>query len=262
MRNDDSKTTAVVGYLLGAAALVLLLGHFRHDLREALFAPPHQPTDVWPGAAHRLATSRSVTSDLNFRRAYVPLESEVRAAQGKTTKLNSTLVVRNTSDGSPLYLRRVELFGADGKRHHDYLSDTIELAPFATLHFEMVPPSHVEPHAVAEPCASLATRTDPCAAPATHFVVEWASADGISRPLIETIMVDDEAKFSHARQARVLGEEKAAPEKVRSTVNARGDGTHLPPLAVNLAPLGTERAEPDFELVRFDSNYGLRVKNP
>ncbi len=277
MSNTDSKTGAIVLLSLGAALSVLILGALREPLGrmwdEANEGPKAKDKTLRRYDADQVVT-RVLPEALEFSDVYVPVETELSWGEDDAVEFRPTLSIRNTSEDEALYVAAVHLFGSDGQVQRSYLKHTLEVAPFASIQFEMTERSSAmneeqevesEEQYPRPQCAPQKKGVDPCAVPASHFVVTWGATQKMRAPLIETIMVDQEGRVSHIRKAQPM---RSTKKQVQPKQRDEKAVPPLPPLAANLAPLPRTPAsrptprtrEPEYELIRYDSDYGLRSR--
>lgn len=268
--SDDSKALQMMGVLaLGVVGLVLV-GAYKDDLRRMVGWDKAQDEPISSAVitlpAIRPAPPRSAAHDLDYQALYAPLDQEAVGPDGQRRTFKATLSIRNTSSTEPLSVRAIGLFGTDGALHHSYVGRPLELGPQASAQFPTVAPARV---VVTAPC-TVERMVDPCAAPASHFIVEWASLDREHPPLVETIMTAAGGEHSHVRAAQALAEEqKRAPQKGMAPRRAppavdQPAPLPLPPLARSFPASAIERKpeqKPGYDLIRYDSNYGLASKD-
>lgn len=120
---------------------------------------------------------------------YVPAYSHVYHEDGKPHLLTITLSVRNTSDENDMVVRSVRYFDTKGKEVKSYLKKPLKLGPLGTTEI-------------------LVSRDDATGGSGANFLVDWVSANPISDPIIEAVMIDTAGQqgISFARSGRVIRE--------------------------------------------------------
>lgn len=118
---------------------------------------------------------------------YVPAYSHVYHEDGKPQLLTVTLSVRNTSRQRNIVVNSVRYFDTNGKPIKSYLDKPISLAALETAEF-------------------LVERDDHSGGSGANFLVEWHSAQPVSEPIVEAIMIDTSGQqgISFARSGRVI----------------------------------------------------------
>lgn len=102
---------------------------------------------------------------------YVPVYSSIYVAEGNQTfDLTVTLTVRNTDRDAPLTVRSVDYYDTAGALLHRYVEAPTSLAPLASAD-------------------TVVRASDTRAGVGGSFVVEWSSAEDVSEPVIEAVMI-------------------------------------------------------------------------
>jgi len=141
---------------------------------------------------------------------YVPAYSHVYHERGDAHLLTVTLSARNTDPQHDMVLTRVSYHDTDGSEVRSYLEKPVRLGPLASTDF-------------------LVEREDTSGGSGANFLVEWVSAEPVSEPAMEAVMIDTRAGqgISFVRPGIV----------VRETVR----GVTVPPVAGG--PTGTSTGE-------------------
>jgi hypothetical protein len=195
-----------------------------------------------------------------YSEVYVPIDAHAYQKDGKKLPLSATLVLRNPNRTASLVVRKVDLFGQDGKRLHRVAEEAFELRPFASVEFlakEDV--SEASRRERQEPAVDLDADERSRSTP-SHFIVQWGTTDDAQAPLVESVMVGADGKILYARPGHEIRKIPAhRPELPRSQPPriSRDDGSEsVPARPVHAAAL------PQYELIRYDSNMGLSRKDP
>jgi Protein of unknown function (DUF3124) len=188
---------------------------------------------------------------------YVPVDVRTRKGDEHELKLGSTLVVRNTSRTSPLFIQNVEVYGQDGRPLRQIAREPFVVAPFASVEFKSTPEMCGDETADEERCRETSKTSEAANSMLpSHFLITWGTNDEKSVPLIESIMADDLGQIVSSRPGQPLPKLKSVQEKVQPKPMQRvRTMAKFPPQ--RLAAL-----EPNYELIRYDSNMGLVAKNP
>lgn len=278
MTNDEPRRSFVPLLVGGAVAVSVMIGYakYRFDRIEQLAQsgrPAHPPVS---SGTEALDEAPAIT----YREVYVPIDTQVRQRDGKKIPLEATLIIRNTNPESPLIIKTVELFGTDGKRIRRVTEGPLEVRPFAKVQLAAVESTsgevqHVNADKPRDMIGAPAMERSGEPASPSHFIVQWGSRVEAEAPLIEAMMVDEGGHLLYARpgrDVRVLHPEYADPRNSQKHFSLRkqdgpssnvsaGKSAHREPLSnpkwhASLAP------EPKYELLRYDSDMGLRPKNP
>jgi hypothetical protein len=120
---------------------------------------------------------------------YVPVYSHIYIHEGEPYPLTATLSIRNTDFNSPLYVKAVRYYDSTGKLVQSYLERPSRLGPLATMEF-------------------LVEERDVRGGSGANFIVEWASQDFVSGPVIEAVMIGATSQqgISFVCPGRVLSE--------------------------------------------------------
>jgi hypothetical protein len=123
---------------------------------------------------------------------YVPAYSEIAYGDRRhTLNLSATVTIRNTDRKHPIKLTRVDYFNTSGSLIRSYQSQPRVLAPMASGDY-------------------VITGADRTGGTASSFLVEWESADAVSPPLVEAVMIGAAATngISFTSTAQVLEERR------------------------------------------------------
>jgi hypothetical protein len=90
--------------------------------------------------------------------------------QAQTFEIMATLSLRNTDLAHPIVIETVDYFDSAGEKNRTYLDQPLQLAPLAS--FEVVVP-----------------KNDQTGGVGTNFIVAWQSADAVSDPVMEAVMI-------------------------------------------------------------------------
>jgi hypothetical protein len=142
-----------------AAACLLAIAGF------GLFGPS-QPATSADIAGQPAAASRS--GEL----IYVPIYSSIFYEDGRRTlELAATLSVHNVDPDRPLTLARADYYDTSGTLIKKYVDKPMTLKPLETKNI-------------------VIERSNTAGGPGANFLVAWESADEVSSPLIEAVMVN------------------------------------------------------------------------
>jgi hypothetical protein len=123
---------------------------------------------------------------------YVPVYSSVSMTPGRVrADFSVTLSVHNTSESSPLILKRINYFDTSGALVQAYLKEPVALKPFATVEI-------------------FIAVNDVRGGTGANFIVEWAATGEIAEPVVEALMVGGigsghYAFISQGRPVRLVG---------------------------------------------------------
>lgn len=102
---------------------------------------------------------------------YVPAYSSIfHGDREREFDLAVTLSVRNTDMRRPITVYRADYFNGAGKLVHSYLNGDRPLGPLAAAQF-------------------VVKESDERGGPGACFIVKWRGAAGVSRPLVEAVMI-------------------------------------------------------------------------
>lgn len=141
--------------------LVMLKGSFSRFETQMRYQPP-----VVEGGAEFYSTSHLAKS----QSLYVPVYSHVYVHDGVPFPLTATLSIRNTDSASPLFVQRVFYYDSEGILLRSYLEQPLRIAPLATAEF-------------------LVEEGDASGGSGANFVVEWASENALTQPVVEAVMI-------------------------------------------------------------------------
>lgn len=255
LRPPISRTSLL---FLGAGALILASGcsAFRKDTAEKRSTTYEAP---------ELDTIEEAPP-IPYSEVYVPVDSHAYQKDGKKLPLLATLVLRNPNRSGSLIVKKVDLYGQDGKRIRRVTEEAFELRPFSSVEFLATAEEDQSPHRsrdedeALDPGAEEGRTWRPRNATPSHFIVQWGTTDGATAPLVETVMVDSEGTILYARPGHEIGKIPATrPEMPKSHAprvshDVRNDAVPTRPVHASVAP--------QYELVRYDSNMGLGRKDP
>jgi Protein of unknown function (DUF3124) len=126
------------------------------------------------------------------RAFYVPVYSSVSMTPGRVrADFSVTLSVHNTSESSPLILKRINYFDTSGALVQAYLKEPVALKPFATVEI-------------------FIAVNDVRGGTGANFIVDWAATGEIAEPVVEALMVGGigsghYAFISQGRPVRLVG---------------------------------------------------------
>lgn len=198
---------------------------------------------------------------ISYSEVYVPVDAHAYQKDGKKLPLAATLVLRNPNRSGSLIVKKVDLYGQDGKRIRRVAEDAFELRPFAAVEFLATAETEEESHRdhkgdrVLDPDAGKSRSTTP-----SHFIVQWGTVDDAQAPLVETVMVDANGQILYARpghEIRKIPATRSEPHRPPVPRVSRTDRWEPPPATPVHASIA-----PQYELIHYDSNMGLRRKEP
>ena len=125
---------------------------------------------------------------------YVPVYSHVYRERIRPELLTIVLSVRNTAIDQEIVLTSVRYFDTDGKLVRAYIDQPLLVGPLATSEF-------------------VVERDDREGGSGANFIVEWASGQPVTEPVIEALMIgtSENLGISFVRQGKVIREIR--PEK-------------------------------------------------
>ena len=121
---------------------------------------------------------------------YVPVYSEIPYGnRNRTIPLAATLSIRNIDPTHPIEVRRVDYYDAQGQRVAPYLIGPQRLEPLASMQL-------------------VVKESDKTGGVSSSFLVEWASSEAVSPPIVEAVMVSTASSqgISFLGDARILRE--------------------------------------------------------
>lgn len=124
------------------------------------------------------------------RSVYVPAYSTIyHGDREHEYKLAVTLSIRNTDMKRPVTLTLVEYYNSSGKRIKSYLPGRRMLAPLESLQY-------------------VVDESDVAGGPGACFIVQWHSANPVSQPVIEAVMIGTSGQqgISFVSRGVVVGE--------------------------------------------------------
>lgn len=140
----------------------------------ALITACHSPPPPAPAAAATVGgapTASAPGPNEATELVYIPIYSSIFTTDAaRKVDLTVTLAVRNTDSLRAITLRSVRYFDANGKALQAYVAAPSLIAPMAA--YTVVIPE-----------------TDTRAGVAGSFLVEWSSAEAVSAPVIEAVMI-------------------------------------------------------------------------
>lgn len=125
----------------------------------------YQPPLSASGSEGRMSTRLAKKQTL-----YVPVYSHVYIHDGVPFRLTATLSIRNTDAANPLFVESVRYYDSAGKLLRQYLDQPLEIAPHATSEF-------------------LVEERDTLGGSGANFVVEWATENPLTQPVVEAVMI-------------------------------------------------------------------------
>jgi len=131
---------------------------------------------------------------------YVPAYSHIYHGSGDPYLLTVTLSVRNTSLTDEIVVRSVRYFDTHGKEVKSYLAKPMRVAALGTTEV-------------------LVERNDTTGGSGANFLVEWFSANPVTEPIIEAVMIDTDSQqgISFARRGSVISEVAPAADRDTAT---------------------------------------------
>lgn len=198
---------------------------------------------------------------ISYSEVYVPVDAHAYQKDGKKLPLAATLVLRNPNRTGSLIVKKVELFGQDGKRIRRVAEEAFELRPFASVEFLATAEADEETQRdhKDERVLDLDAGERRSATP-SHFIVQWGTVDDAAAPLVETVMVDADGHILYARsghEIRKIPAMRSEPYRPPAPQVSRNDRWEPPPVR----PVHASVA-PQYELIHYDSNMGLSRKDP
>lgn len=137
-------------------------------------------------SAPSFAEPRTVRGQL----LYVPVYSEIAYGDRRhTLNLSATVTIRNTDRRHPIKLTRVDYFNTAGNLIRSYGAEPRPLAPMASSDY-------------------LVSGADRSGGTAASFLIAWESAEAVSPPRVEAVMIGAAATngISFSSSAQVLEE--------------------------------------------------------
>lgn len=153
---------AITSMLLLMIAFLLLLINMNQTLSHVETQLQYQPPTL-----ERAETGRRLAKNQSL---YVPVYSHVYVKDGKPFRLTATLSIRNTDPDHPLVVDRVLYYDSAGKLVRTYVNESVSVAPHATIEF-------------------LVEEGDTSGGSGANFVVEWASDNPLTQPVVEAVMI-------------------------------------------------------------------------
>jgi hypothetical protein len=161
-------------------------GHWRSQAAALGLALLSAALSFGPAVAAGENRTRLARSQL----LYVPIYSEIAYGDRRhTLNLSATVTVRNTDRKHPLRITRVDYFDTAGRFLRSYLDEPRLLAPMASADY-------------------VISGADRSGGTAASFLIAWESAEAVSPPHIEAIMIGAAATtgISFSSTAEVLEE--------------------------------------------------------
>ena len=135
---------------------------------------------------HKINREEQVFQDV----VYVPIYSDIYIDQ-QTPKslLSATLSIRNTSYEDSLFVSKIDYFNTGGDKVKSYIENPISLPPMATINY-------------------VIEKDDDTGGNGANFIVELSSKNINSKPLIQAIMIGQNANqaFSFVTNGYSVGE--------------------------------------------------------
>ncbi len=183
--------TAAGSILLMVALLVLLItvkGSVDRFEDQLHYQPPLGAERSAFHSTKYLAKSQSL---------YVPVYSHVYIHDGAPFHLTATLSIRNTDSANPLFVQSVRYYDSAGKFVRQYIEQPLEIAPHATTEF-------------------LVEEKDKTGGSGANFVVEWASENPLTQPVVEAVMIGASGQqgISFVCPAVVVSETRREPHEL------------------------------------------------
>jgi hypothetical protein len=174
-KNDDAQIEAlmrrlilviVAAVLIVAVPVLLTLIYFESRIDQVddlAYTGPLEGTSVALEGAPRARADGALV--------YVPAYSHIYHEDGEPHLLTVTLSVRNTDPENAIWVEEISYHNSAGDKVRDYLKEVLVLGPLATTEV-------------------VVERRDRTGGSGANFLVAWSSAERVSRPLIESVMVD------------------------------------------------------------------------
>lgn len=179
-------TAALVALALLATILVVRLDKRLDSFENAMrYRAPNERT----GAVANDELAEVTANPVQGQIVYVPAYSHVYHQDGRPHLLTITLSVRNTSRDSGIVVKTIRYFDTEGREVQSYLSQPLQLAPLATTEV-------------------LVAREDKSGGSGASFLVEWVSAQPVTEPVVEAVMIDTSGQqgISFVRRGTVVDE--------------------------------------------------------
>lgn len=119
-----------------------------------------------------LATDEKVDNSFIKNVFYVPVYSHIFYAQDKFTRLAITLSIRNTDLKKDLYVESIDYYNTEGVLVKRYIDKTHILKPMASIDY-------------------VVNLDDMSGGSGANFLVNIASKDKISHPIVQAIMINN-----------------------------------------------------------------------
>ena len=102
---------------------------------------------------------------------YVPVYSHIYSGdRGRPIYLASTVSIRNTDPSGKIRLKTVDYYDSAGKLVRQYLEKPVDLAPLASIRY-------------------IVGESDKAGGSGANFIIRWESANPVSVPIVEGIMI-------------------------------------------------------------------------
>lgn len=117
-----------------------------------------------------------VIIDNNYQKKefYVPVYSHIFYSQDRFLRLAITLSIRNTDLQKDLYIQNIDYYNTEGILVKKYINETHILKPMASIDY-------------------VVNLDDMSGGSGANFIVDTASKDNISTPIIQAIMINNSA---------------------------------------------------------------------
>jgi len=141
-------------------------------------------------AALCLSSSLQAGEDSIGQTVYVPIYSHIYTGnKEKPFDLAVTLSIRNTDMENSIVLESADYFNTEGKMIQKYLDKEVSLAPMAATRY-------------------VVQESDKRGGSGASFVVKWRSANKVSQPVIQGVMIGSKSQqgISFLTQGQVIGE--------------------------------------------------------
>lgn len=167
--------------------LVMLKGSVDRFETQWRYSPPLTEGTSGLDATRYLAKSQSL---------YVPVYSHVYIHDGAPFRLTATLSIRNTDAVNPLVVQSVRYYDSAGRLVRQYAEKPMRVAPHATAEF-------------------LVEERDTLGGSGANFVMEWASENPLTQPVVEAVMIGASGQqgISFVCPAVVVSETRGEPRE-------------------------------------------------
>lgn len=121
---------------------------------------------------HFIQTNTIIDDRFEKHEYYVPVYSHIFYAQDRFTRLAITLSIRNTDIKKDLYIQSIDYFNTEGVLVKKYIDNVHILKPMASIDY-------------------VVNLDDMSGGSGANFLVNIASKDSISKPIIQAVMINN-----------------------------------------------------------------------